>query len=159
MGKRKNEIRIRKIAEEDIDTVARIYENAFSHREGIVLKYYEGFSDYVMFCMNESYAYIAGDETGEYGVILGYEIPDMWYGKEIYIELLAVDPIKQRQGYGKALMKNLFDVAEENGIKATSIRTRCYMDSYEIYKKMGYKDMKSDMRYMEMLLTRGEDNK
>ena len=102
--------------------------------------------------MNEGYALIVGDENGDFGVVLAYEIPDMKFGKELYVELLAVIPSMQGKGYGKALMKNVLEMARNKGVRSTSVRTACYIDAYGIYKKMGYRDMRSDSRFMSVPL-------
>ena len=40
--------------------------------------------------------------------------------------------------------------AQENGLSELSLRTGCYMDSYEIYKKYGFKEARADQRFMYM---------
>ena len=36
-----------------------------------------------------------------YGVIIGYEKPDIYYGKSLYIDIIAILPEEQKKGYGK----------------------------------------------------------
>jgi len=143
-------MKIRSITTDDIYTVGRIYEEAFSFPKDLIKAYYKGFTEYVEFCMSEGYAFIAGDEDSDYGVVLAYEIPDMEFGKELYVELLAIVPSMQGKGYGKTLMKKVLEIARIKGVRSTSIRTKCYIEAYDIYKKMGYRDMQSDLRFMSV---------
>lgn len=36
-----------------------------------------------------------------YGVIIGYEKPDIYYGKSLYIDIIAILQEEQKKGYGK----------------------------------------------------------
>ena len=139
-------MKIRKVEEKDIDVIGIIYANAFEHREELI-KYYQGFPQYVKFCIEQGYAFLA-EEEAVCGVILGYEKPDMLLGKVAYIELLAVAPEYQGKGYGKALIHKFEDVAIQRGIKELSLRTGCYMDAFHIYCHLGFKDTRDDQRYM-----------
>ena len=68
----------------------------------------------------------------------------------MYIDLLVVIPEFQRKGIGTDLLNRLKQDAQENGLSELSLRTGCYMDSYEIYKKYGFKDARADQRFMYM---------
>lgn len=138
---------IRKIEDGDIETVGKIFLNAFDHPEE-TLKYYKGFGDYVNFAVNQEYAHVAVVDEVCCGVILAYETPDMFCGKKLYIELLAVLPEYQKNGYARKLFEQIVSDAKEKGIKEISIRTGCYMDSYQIYKNWGFRDTRLDCRYM-----------
>lgn len=139
-------MQIRNVKESDIGIIGTIYEKAFEHSEGVI-KYYQGFPEYVKFCMKQRYAFIA--ESGEVcGVILGYEKPDMFVGKAAYIELLAVLPEYQGMGYGKALIQKFEEAAVQREIKELSLRTGCYMKAFHIYHHLGFKDTRDDQRYM-----------
>lgn len=138
---------IREVKENDIDIVGEIYAKAFGHDEKIV-SYYKCFSEYVNFCVKQNYAFVAEDKAEICGVILGYEKPDWFDGKNLYIELLAILPEYQGKGYGKALIDKIESVAKDNGIKELSLRTACYMESFHIYHHLGFKDTRDDQRYM-----------
>lgn len=114
---------------------------------------YHGFPNYIEFCAKQNYAYIASLDGCECGYILAYAKPEMMYGEELYIELLAVLPEYQRKGVGTKLLNKLRDQAKEEGYRELSLRTGCYMDSYEIYKKYGFKDTRDDQRFMVMNIT------
>lgn len=137
---------IRKIEEKDINEVGRIYLKAFGYCEEAI-NYYTGLAEYVKFSMEQGYAYTVMEEA-LCGAILAYEIPDMFRGRLLYVELLAVLPEYQKKGYGKMLMNQIISDAKEKGLKEITIRTGCYMDSYQIYKNWGFKDTRSDARYM-----------
>ncbi len=124
-------MKIRSIKESDIDTIGTIYERAFEYSEGII-KYYQGFPEYVKFSMKQGYAFVLEEGT-VCGVILGYEKPDMFMGKVAYIELLAVLPECQGKGYGKALIQKFEEVVIQKEIKQLSLRTGCYMKAFHIY--------------------------
>ncbi len=136
----------------DLDAITLIYEKSFDKFEGIINKYYQGFPNYVKFCENQGYSYMAFIDDEPCGVLLAYKTPDMMYGEEIYIELLAVLPEHQKKGVGTKLLDTLKKQATENGFRRLSIRTACYMDSYDIYKKYGFKDSRSDIRYMSLVI-------
>ncbi len=140
---------IRKVVISDLDRIKQIYEKAFDRSEG-VLKYYQGFADYVDFCIQQKYAYVAVEEDIVCGVLLAYVIPDMLAGNVVYIELLAILPEYQRKGLGTALLNKVKEDAQNKGIKELSLRTGCYMDSYQIYKNYGFRDTRDDHRYMVM---------
>jgi len=60
-----------------------------------------------------------------------------------YIILLGVDPIKQRQGYGRKLMLPVLKIAEEKG-------QACYLETHgeknvALYKKYGFKVVSEDL--------------
>lgn len=42
---------IRLAVKDDYDKIARLYEKAFDHKEGIVAKYYTGFNEYLSFLL------------------------------------------------------------------------------------------------------------
>ena len=140
---------IRKAVSLDIESIKKIYEKAFGRREGI-LQYYQGFPDYVDFCLKQKYSYVAVCEEFVCGVLLAYEKTDMEWGKVVYIELLAVMPEYQRKGFGKELLNKVKEDSQNNGIRGLSLRTGCYMDSYQIYKNYGFRDTRDDHRYMIM---------
>lgn len=93
---------------------------------------------------------MAVEENCVCGVLLAYEKPDMEWGKVVYIELLAVMSEYQRKGWGTQLLNMVKEEAQNNGIKELSLRTGCYMDSYQIYKNYGFRDTRDDHRYMVM---------
>lgn len=141
---------IRKVTNKDTENIALIYEKAFDRPEGILKMYYPGFPDYVDFCIKQNYAYVAVEEDIVCGALLAYEIPDTMWGKVIYIELLAVLPEYQKRGIGTELLNTVKAEAQNNGICEMSLRTGCYMDSYQIYKNYGFRDTRDDHRYMVM---------
>lgn len=139
-------MKIRRVEENDIDIIGVIYARAFDFREELI-KYYQGFPQYVKFCMEQGYSFVA-EEDVVCGVILGYEKPSMLFGKVAYIELLAIIPEFQGKGYGKALITRFEDVAAKNGIKELSLRTGCYMKAFHVYHHLGFNDTRDDQRYM-----------
>ena len=141
-----NQMKIRSVKESDIDTIGTIYERAFEHSKGVI-KYYQGFPEYVKFCMKQGYAFVLEEGT-VCGVILGYEKPDMFMGKVAYIELLAVLPECQGKGYGKNLIQKFEEFAVQKKIKQLSLRTGCYMKAFHIYHHLGFIDTRDDQRYM-----------
>ena len=56
----------------------------------------------------------------------------------------------QRKGIGTKLLDKVKEQAEKEGIKELALRTGCYMEAYEIYKKYGFRDAKIDQRFMVM---------
>lgn len=147
---------IKNAVSENIETIGEIYEKSFEKQPGI-LKYYPGFNKYVTFCIDGGYAYVAIEEDIICGVLLAYEKPDMQWGKSLYVELLAVIPEFQRKGIGTDLLNRLKYDAQENGLSELSLRTGCYMNSYEIYKKYGFKDARADQRFMYMNIRKAKD--
>jgi len=147
---------IRSVVSTDLESIKLIYEKAFDRSEG-VLKYYQGFLEYVEFCIKQRYAYVAVEEDTVCGVLLAYVIPDMLAGNVVYIELLAVMPEYQRKGFGTELLNKVKEDAQNNGIVELSLRTGCYMDSYQIYKNYGFRDTKDDHRYMVMNIKKSAD--
>lgn len=142
-------VEIRRANSTDIESIKTIYEKAFDKREGI-LRYYLGFSEYVEFCIKQNYSYIAFMENVVCGVLLAYVKPDVFDGKIVYIELLAVLPEYQKRGIGMELLNRVKADAQINEFSELSLRTGCYMDSYQIYKNYGFKDTRDDQRYMVM---------
>lgn len=120
----------------DLDTIKHVYAKAFNIHKEVLDEDCFGFPNYVKFCESQGYSYMAFIDDEPCGVLLAYIIPEMMYGEEIYIELLAVLPEYQKKGVGTALLDTVKKQATENGFRRLSIRTACYMDSYEIYKKI-----------------------
>lgn len=144
-------LEIRKIdINTDVDKLKLIYEKTFERPEGVLNYFYKGFTDYINFSVKQGYAYIAILDGYECGYILAYRKPDMMYGEELYIELLIVLPEYQRKGIGTALLNQIREQAQKEGIEEMALRTGCYMDAYEIYKKYGFKDSRDDQRFMVM---------
>lgn len=140
---------IRRVQDTDLDKLKIICERSFDRPSG-AMKFYKRFIDYVNFCRAQNYAYVAVEDGEVCGALLAYEKPDMCYGKNIYIELLAVLPEYQERGYGRKLLNAVKVDAQNNGISELSIRTGCYMDSYQIFKNYGFRDTRDDHRYMIM---------
>lgn len=140
---------IRHAVEADIDGIKKIYEKAFYDKEGILM-YYPNFTEYVMNCIKHTLSYVAISDGLLCGMIFAYEVPDIEWGKTVHIEVFAVLPNYQKMGIGTALMKHLKENAQEKGYIELSLRTACYLDAYEIYKKIGFRDMRSDRRFMVM---------
>lgn len=138
----------------DLENIKKVYEKAFDRSEGILNCYYKGFSEYVDFCARQNYAYVALDEEIVCGILLAYEKPDIFYGKGVYIELLAILPEYQKKGYGTELLNRVKEDAEKNGVCELSLRTGYYMDAYQIYKKYGFKDSQDEHRYMVLNIKR-----
>ncbi len=135
--------------EADIDGIKKIYEKAFYDKEGILM-YYPNFTEYVMNCIKHALSYVEISDGLLCGMIFSYEVPDIEWGKTVHIEVFAVLPNYQKMGIGTALMKHLKESAQEKGYMELSLRTACYLNVYEIYKKFGFRDMRSDRRFMVM---------
>lgn len=148
--------KIRKVIDSDLESIKTVYEKAFDRSEGILNCYYKGFSEYVDFCAKQNYAYVALDEEVVCGILLAYEKPDTFYGKVVYIELLAVLPEYQKKGFGTGLLNKVKEDAQSNGICELSLRTGYYMDAYQIYKKYGFRDTEDDHRYMVLNIKQSE---
>lgn len=146
--------KIRRVMDSDLENIKKVYEKAFDRSEGILNCYYKGFSEYVDFCARQNYAYVALDEEIVCGILLAYEKPDIFYGKGVYIELLAILPEYQKKGYGTELLNRVKEDAEKNGVCELSLRTGYYMDAYQIYKKYGFKDSQDEHRYMVLNIKR-----
>ncbi len=138
---------IRKVNENDIKAIGTIYVKAFGHHESFV-EYCKGFGEYINFCVKQNYAFVTENEKEICGVVLGYEKPDLFDGRNVYIDLLAVLPEYQCKGCGKALVAAIEKVAIGNGMKEVTLRTACYMDAFHIYNHWGFKDSREDQRYM-----------
>jgi ribosomal protein S18 acetylase RimI-like enzyme len=143
----REKMNIREVTEKDIVIIEKIYAKAFAQHEE-VMRYYKGFHEYVIFCKKQAYAYVVENDSEVCGVILAYEKPDIFEGKNVYIELLAILPEHQSKGYGKALIEKIENVAAGKGIKELSLRTACYMDAFHIYHHLGFMDTRDDQRYM-----------
>ena len=102
--------------------------------------------------MKHRFSYVAIEDDIVCGVLLAYEVPDLMFGKILYVELLAVLPEYQKRKIGINLLNKLRIDAENAGYKEITLRTGCYMNAYEIYKKYGFKDTKTDRRYMSLML-------
>ncbi len=91
----------------DLDTIILIYEKSFDKFERIINEHYQGFPNYVKFCENQGYSYMAFIDDEPCGELLAYKAPDMMYGEEIYIELLVVLPEHQKKGVGTKLLNTV----------------------------------------------------
>lgn len=144
-------IEIREIElNKDIDKLKMIYEKTLERSTGVLNQFYSGFASYINFCIKQGYAYVAIVNNCECGYILAYKEPDMMWGEAVYIELLVVLPEYQRRGIGTKLLDTIKIQAAEYGFRMLALRTGCYMDAYEIYKKYGFKDTRDDQRFMIM---------
>lgn len=142
---------IRKATNTDIDAIKKIYEWAFCGMEGLIQKHFK-FEKYVEFFLRHKFAYVAVEEDVVCGVLFAYEVPDLMFGEILYIELLAVLPEYQKKGIGTQLLNQVRVDANNAGFQEITLRTACYLDAYEIYKKYGFKDTKTDRRYMSLML-------
>ncbi len=148
---------VRTMINSDVEDVKKIYEQAFYKTEGLLNEYYPKFEDYVDFCIKQNYSYVAIMEDNVCGALLAYEKPDIEWGKSLYIELLAVLPEYQKKGIGTELLNKIRDDAANSGYVELSLRTGCYLDAYHIYKKYGFRDTRSDRRYMILNIKKKAD--
>lgn len=139
---------VRGVTASDIVDIKKIYEQAFNRMEGLIDEYYPKFQQYVDFCSRQKFSYVAIKDGVLCGVLLACEKPDIEWGKVLYIELLAVLPEYQKKGIGTNLLNKLREDAVNSGFVELSLRTGCYLDAYQIYKKYGFRDTRSDRRYM-----------
>lgn len=107
---------------------------------------------YLSFFVNRNNAFILEEDGTICGAVLVYETPDMFCGRSLYIEFLAVLPDYQNKGVGRALIEHVCNEAHRRGITEVSIRTACYKDAYLIYRHMGFRDSQSDCRFLTMNL-------
>lgn len=131
---------------DDVNSIGEIYTKAFNHHPDSIKLY--KLEPYIQFCMNDGYAFVSENDSKINGFIIGYERPSMFNGKIAYIELLAVRPENQGQGYAKGLMEQFIKTAQDRGIKEVSVSTACYKDAYLIYRHLGFTDSQSDLRYL-----------
>lgn len=135
---------VREISMDDVPVIGNIYVEAFEHQPE-ALKFYR-MVPYVQFCKDAGYAFVA-EESGKIdGFILGYERPDIINGRIAFIELLAVRPEAQKQGYARKLIERFAETARAKGIREISVATACYKDAYLIYRHLGFTDSRNDMR-------------
>ena len=144
-------MKIRKLRASDAETVGNVYLNAMGQNVDN-LKFYRGFNEYIHFFSKTGYSYVISYEEKIFGVILAMEMPDMFNGKRVYIEIFTILPEYQEKGYGKKLLEKVYKKATDNGIFTVTLYASCYLDSYEKYKKMGYIDLRADRRYMQKSL-------
>lgn len=150
----------------DIEKIALVYAQAFDDRDTIYkycmrngeesfyknfLRLYQGFEVYINYSIDCGYAFVI-EAPDIIGVITGYEKPDMDYGRLAFIELFAVIPEFQGKGYGRALFGRFTEETSNRKICKVSLNTACYMDSYHIYRKWGFKDARFDVRLLSKYL-------
>lgn len=63
---------------------------------------------------------------------------------------MDVLPEYQKKGIGTGILNRVKAEALNNGIMELSLRTGCYMDSYQMYKNYGFRDTRDDYRFMVM---------
>ncbi|MCM1048251.1 MAG: GNAT family N-acetyltransferase [Clostridiales bacterium] len=143
---------IRLATKDDYDKIGGLYEKAFEHKEGMIKKYYKGFDEYLSFFVDENNAFVLEEDATVCGAVLVYETPDMFCGRSLYIEFLAVLPDCQNKGMGRALIEHVCSEARRRGITEVSIRTACYKEAYLIYRHIGFRDSQSDCRFLTMNL-------
>ncbi|MCM1498510.1 MAG: GNAT family N-acetyltransferase [Clostridium sp.] len=149
---------IRLATKDDYDKIGWLYEKAFDYGEGFVQYYYRGFVEYLSFFVDKNNAFVVEEDDTVCGTVLVYEIPDMFSGCSLYIDLLAVLPDCQNKGMGRALIEYVCDEACRRGITEVSIRTACYKDAYLVYRHMGFRDSQSDCRFLTMNLKKIDAN-
>jgi GNAT superfamily N-acetyltransferase len=138
---------IKNITIDDVDVVGRIYLKAFRYPEGMI-RYMGGFEQYVSFFINQGFAFGSFIDDICCGIGMAYETPDMYAGRSIYVDLLAVLPEYQNRGIGKELIRNIEMAAIKHGIHEISIRTACYKPAYFIYNHLNFKDSGGEARYL-----------
>jgi GNAT superfamily N-acetyltransferase len=138
---------IKRITTDDIAAVSRIYLKAFEYPD-LMIKCLEEFDRYVSFFIEQRYAFVAFEEGVCCGVGMAYETPDIYSGKSIYVDMLAVLPEYQNKGIGKSLLHRIEVEAANRGIHKIAIRTACYKPAYLIYNHLDFKDAGGESRYM-----------
>jgi GNAT superfamily N-acetyltransferase len=138
---------IKKITSDDIEAVSRIYLKAFEYPD-LMIRCLERFDRYVSFFIEQGYAFIAFEEDAGCGVGMAYETPDIYSGKVIYVDMLAVLPEYQNKGIGKSLLHRIEVEAANRGIHKIAIRTACFKPAYLIYNHLDFKDVGGESRYM-----------
>ncbi|MCM1063184.1 MAG: GNAT family N-acetyltransferase [Eubacterium sp.] len=149
---------IRLATKDDYDKIGGLYEKAFDYGEGFVKYCYKRFDEYLSFFVDENNAFVVEEDDTVCGAVLVYETPDMFCGRLLYIEFLAVLPDYQNKGMGRALIEYVCDEARRRGITEVSIRTACYKDAYLVYRHIGFRDSRSDCRFLTMNLKKIDSN-
>lgn len=146
-------VEIKSMTSEDINICGNIYFNAFdyfSEFEAIGKldteqrvsaeswrKCYD-FHNYFGQCIEckDKYAYCVKLDNNIIGFLTGWDIPDITGMGAIYIDIIAIDPQYQNQGYGTKLILDFFK--KECGDKTIALNVNKDTPAYSLYKQLGF---------------------
>ena len=134
-------VELREMKFYDLDICAGIYQRAYGYdvnisKEKNVIDYFRRYinePDKYALCIEVNFEII--------GFILAFQIPDTVIEYGVFIDNVAIDPCKQRRGYGLEAMKKFADMLPS----WTYINLMAVKDSagYKLYEKAGYKESES----------------
>lgn len=133
-------IELRKMSTNDLDICIGIYKRAFGHSENSHdnKKLTEYFGKYIN--NHDKYALCIETQSEIVGFILAFQIPDTLVEYGVFIDNIAIDPIKQRNGYAfEALKKFCKTLPSWTYINLMTIKDS---PGYKLYKKAGYIESK-----------------
>ncbi len=85
------------------------------------------------------FGFVACREGGEVVGAMFAHGKTWWTGDEAYVDELFVRSDCQRQGYGKALIRQGEDYCKTKGLTGLTLLTNRYMPAKDFYEKNGYK--------------------
>ena len=133
-------IELREMRTNDLDICIGIYKRAFGHSENSQnnKKLTEYFGKYIN--NHDKYAFCIETESEIVGFILAFQIPDTLVEYGVFIDNIAIDPMKQRNGYAFEALKKFGNILPS----WTYINLMTIKDSpgYKLYKKAGYSESK-----------------
>lgn len=63
-----------------------------------------------------------------------------WNNSELYVDEVFITPVKQRGGYGSALLKAAEQYSAEHGLAGLTLCTNKYAPARDFYRKNGFSD-------------------
>lgn len=153
----------------DIDICGQIYFSAFNYYSKFDLmdKYdteYRGmaeswkncydFKKYFGQCIEctDKYAYCVKLNNKVIGFLTGWDIPDITGIGAIYIDIIAIDPKYQKQGYGRKLLLDFFK--REGGDKTITLNSKKDIPAYKLYKELDFDENENICMSKSLLIAR-----
>ena len=133
------------MTEEDIERCRDIYFGAFDTPQ--MLRELYLLNDYFQAYINDEtkYALVLKAEGIVVGFVTAAQTPDVMKGYNIHIDVFAIAPEFQRQGFGHEMLTRFMqDISKDNYV---SLETHKRKPSYKLYTDCGFID-DDDVRYL-----------
>ncbi|MGN0634056.1 MAG: GNAT family N-acetyltransferase [Oscillospiraceae bacterium] len=131
------------MTKDDIETCRKIYFDAFGYSaNGVcsILSEIYSFEEYFFQCIddNDKYAYCIKNNLETVGFITAWNQPSILDESITYIDIVAVAPLYQKQGFGTRMMSLFIEHVGKD--RMFSLQTNRKKPAYKMYKKLGFID-------------------
>jgi GNAT superfamily N-acetyltransferase len=136
------EFDLRRASDGDVPEIAALVRAAYEGYEPLIGRTPLPMLTDFMIALREHEVWVLAGPTGLAGVLELQPREDL-----LWVENVAIDPARQRQGLGRRLLRFAEDEARRRGLRATGLLTNeRYVDNIAMYERHGYRETHREPR-------------